>query len=211
MEKTPELQAISNASDSELMLICAAAAERGMAFCRVLGGTESIEWADEALELAWAAAAGEFNESECADALDGLEMDSGDDEDDSSSPEFFIAQSLALIGNALSASLRPTAAKAELSVNTMRSLLSMLDFKLAGEHPVIVRYGEGVPPPGVLQQMEIDAERELADLLARRDKGDGQRSNIASALPQVEASSREFSAQLATSIEEVADLSDWEL
>ncbi|WP_157606490.1 hypothetical protein [Saccharomonospora cyanea] len=210
MTTSPELQAISNASDSELVLICAAAAERGVAFCRVLGTTENVAWAEETLRLAWMSAAGEPVDDECADALDDLELGYNDDEDDTSQPEFFVDQSLSLVGNAISVSLEPTVAKAELSVNTVRTLLAMLDSTLAGEQVVIVGYGEKPPPPGLLQQMEISAEREVVDLLAGIDREGTPKASIASIVPRVKAASREFSTRLAVSIEEVADLSGWE-
>jgi hypothetical protein len=211
MEISPELQAISNASDPELVLICAAAAERGAVFCRALGRSEQSEWVDASLGLVWAAAAGDSVQDECAEALDELEMESQDDEDDSSRPEFYVIQSVALVGNALAVSLRPSAAKAEMAVNTIRSLLSMLDFKVGGEKPVIARYGGHSPPVGPLVQMEIDAEREVLDLLAREAAGSGQGGPRTSAVNRIQASSTEFGGRLAPSIEEVAALSDWEL
>lgn len=211
MEISPELQAISNASDPGLVLICAAAAERGAAFCRALGRSEQIEWVDASLGLAWAAAAGNSVQDECAEALDELDMESQDGEDDSSRPEFYVAQSVALVGNALAVSLRPSAAKAEMSINTIRSLLSMLDFKLGGERPVIVRYGDPSPAPGPLVQMEIDAEREVIGLLTQGPMNFGLGLDPSSALTQAQASATEFGARLAPSIEEVAELRNWEL
>ncbi|MFE1960992.1 hypothetical protein [Streptomyces sp. NPDC059479] len=208
---SPELQAISNASDPELVLICAAAAERGAVFCRALGRSEQSEWVDASLGLVWAAAAGDSVQDDCAEALDELEMESQDDEDDSSRPEFYVAQSVALVGNALAVSLRPSAAKAEMAVNTIRSLLSMLDFKIGGEKPVVVRYGDPSPSPGPLVQMEIDAEREVLDLLAREAAASGQEEPRASVVNRIQASSTEFGERLAPSIEEVAALSNWEL
>ncbi|MFD8967817.1 hypothetical protein ACFV0C_22945 [Streptomyces sp. NPDC059568] len=207
----PELQAISNASDPELVLICAAAAERGAVFCRALGRSEQSEWGDASLGLVWAAAAGDSVQDDCAEALDELEMESQDDEDDSSRPEFYVAQSVALVGNALAVSLRPSAAKAEMAVNTIRSLLSMLDFKIGGEKPVVVRYGDPSPSPGPLVQMEIDAEREVLDLLAREAAASDQEEPRASVVNRIQASSTEFGERLAPSIEEVAALSNWEL
>lgn len=211
MTISPELQAISNASDSELVLICAAAAERGAAFCRALGGSEQSEWVDASLGLVWAAAAGGSTQDECAEALDELEMESQDGEDDSSRPEFYVAQSVALVGNALAVSLRPSAAKTEMAINTIRSLLSMLDFKVGGEKPVILRYGDPTPPAGPLVQMEIGAEREVIDLLAREAAASSQGAPSTSSVNQIQASSTEFGARLTPSIEEVAALSNWEL
>ncbi|MFJ2416132.1 hypothetical protein [Streptomyces brevispora] len=214
MTISPELQAISNASDSELVLICAAAAERGAAFCRALGGSEQSEWVDASLGLVWAAAAGDSTQDECAEALDELDeldMESQDGEDDSSRPEFYVAQSVALVGNALTVSLRPSAAKTEMAINAIRSLLSMLDFKVGGEKPVILRYGDPTPPAGPLVQMEIGAEREVIDLLAREAAASSQGAPSTSSVNQIQASSTEFGARLTPSIEEVAALSNWEL
>jgi hypothetical protein len=210
MEISPEFQAISNASDSELMLICTAAAERGAAFCRALGPSEYLTWVDTSLGLAWAAAAGESVQDECAEALDELEMEPHDGEDDSSHPEFYVTQAVGLVGNALAVSLRPSVAKVEVSINAIRSLLSMVDFKFAGERPVILRYGEVPPPPGLLVQMEIDAEREVLAILAQA-KGDfAQGETIHPLATQVQASASAFAVRLASSVEEFAELSNWE-
>lgn len=207
----PELQAISNASDPELVLICAAAAERGAVFCRVLGRPEQSEWIDSSLGLIWAAAAGDSVQDDCAESLDELDMESQEDEDDSSHPDFYVAQSVALAGNALAVSLRPSAAKAEMSVNTIRSLLSMLDFKVGGEKPVVVRYGDPSPTVGPLVQMEVDAEREVLDVLAREAAASGQVQPRTSAVNRIHAASTQFGGRLRPSIKEVATLSNWEL
>ncbi|MFE9374222.1 hypothetical protein ACFYM2_31240 [Streptomyces sp. NPDC006711] len=211
MEIPSEIQAIPNASDSELMLICAAAAERGVAFCRALGPSEYLTWVDASLELAWAAAAGESVQDECAEALDELEMEPQDGEDDSSRPEFYVTQAVGLVGNALAVSLRPSVPKVEMSINALRSLLSMLDFKLSGENPVIVRYGEEPPPPGRLVQMEIDAEREVLALLSQGSEGSAQGVIGRSAATQAQASASAFAVQLIPSIEEFTELNNWEL
>ncbi|TGZ10565.1 hypothetical protein [Streptomyces rhizosphaericola] len=208
---SPELQEISNASDPELVLICAAAAERGAAFCRALGRSDQSEWVDTSLRIVWAAAAGDSTQDDCAQALDELEMESQGDEDDSSRPEFYVAQSVALVGNALAVSLRPSATKAEMAVNTIRSLLSMLDFKIGGEKPVIVQYGDSSPSPGPLVQMEINAEREVLDLLARGAATSAQGKHRTLPANRIQASSSEFSERLTPSIEEFSALSSWEL
>jgi hypothetical protein len=87
----------------------------------------------------------------------------------------------------------------------------MLDFKMSGEKPVIVKYGEAPPPPGLLVQMEIDAERDFFGLLHRGTEGSGREVNSFDLVAQIQASSREFSARLMAYIEEIAELSNWEL
>ncbi|GAA2686946.1 MULTISPECIES: hypothetical protein [Actinosynnema] len=208
METPLELQEISDASDFELMLICTAVAERGAAFCRALGPSECLTWVDGALGLAWAAAAGESVQDECPEALDELEMESQDDEDDYYGPEFYLTQAVELVGNALAASMRPSAVRVEMSVNTIRTLLSMLDFEFSGEVSVIVGYGETPPPSGLLVQKEIDAEREVLFLLAQVAEGLADARPVVS---QVQASSSAFAARLVPAVEQFAALSGWEL
>ncbi|MFB8201250.1 hypothetical protein [Kitasatospora purpeofusca] len=209
MENSPELQAISNASTSELMLICTAAAERGASFCRTLGTSELLTWVDASLELAWAAASGESVQDECAEALDELEMEPQEGEDDSSRPEFYLTQAVGLVGNALANSLRPSAAKTEMSINTIRSLLSMIDFKLGGERPMVVPYGTELPPPGPLAKMEIDAERRVISLFNQGEVA-SQDKVIASAV-SARASSGEFATHLSRFIGEFSEISHWEI
>ncbi|MBE7699969.1 hypothetical protein H9623_06560 [Oerskovia sp. Sa1BUA8] len=210
METSSELQAIANASDSDLMLICAAVAERGVAFCQVLVAGH-LAWVDSSLELAWAAAAGEPVQDECFEALDELEMEPQDGEDDSSRPEFHVTQAVGLVGNALAVSLRPSVSKAEMSINTLRSLLSMVDFKLSGEVPVIVRRGEGPPPPGQLVHMEIDAELAVLALLSRGAESSTQGRARRLVANRARDSARVFAEQLVPSIEVFAKLGGWEL
>lgn len=210
MEISSEAQDSSSAPDSELMLICAAVAERGVAFCQVLGAGH-LTWVDASLELAWAAAAGDLVQDECFEALDELEMEPQDGEDDASRPEFYVTQAIGLVGNALAVSLRPSASKAEMSINTLRSLLSMVDFKLSGEVPVIVRYGEGRPPPGQLVHMEIDAERAVLALSSRGAEGFTQGVTGRLVANRARDSARVFAERLVPSIEVFAKLGGWEL
>lgn len=182
----------------ELALVCAAAAERGMAFSRVLGEPDHLARVEELAELAWAAAVGAAEEDECADALEELEAHFDDDEDDPSQPEFFVDQSTALVGIALACAARPSAAQAELSTNTMRTLLSMVDFRLAGEKPVVLRYGETAPAPGVLEQREVDAAREVVDLLREVGAGD-----LPAAAARIRLSAEQVGARLEAALRAV--------
>ena len=201
MEISSEAQDSSSAPDSELMLICAAVAERGVAFCQVLGAGH-LTWVDASLELAWAAAAGDLVQDECFEALDELEMEPQDGEDDASRPEFYVTQAIGLVGNALAVSLRPSASKAEMSINTLRSLLSMVDFKLSGE---------GRPPPGQLVHMEIDAERAVLALSSRGAEGFTQGVTGRLVANRARDSARVFAERLVPSIEVFAKLGGWEL
>ncbi|MFJ4920396.1 hypothetical protein [Streptomyces sp. NPDC088725] len=87
----------------------------------------------------------------------------------------------------------------------------MLDFKLSGENPVIVRYGEEPPPPGLLVQMEIDAEREVLALLSQGSEDSAQGVIGRSVATQAQVSASAFSVQLTPSIEAFVELNNWEI
>ncbi|WP_157767824.1 hypothetical protein [Actinosynnema pretiosum] len=144
----------------------------------------------------------------CAEALDELEMEPQDDEYDHYCPEFYVTQAVELVGNALAVSMRPSAVKVETSVNTVRSLLAMLDFKFEGERPVVVRCGETFPPPGLLLQKEIDAEREVLSLLTQEGEGSAGNCPVAT---RVRTSANAFSMWLLPAVKEFAEISNWEL
>ncbi|MCX4763983.1 hypothetical protein OG562_24080 [Streptomyces sp. NBC_01275] len=193
------------------MLLCTAAAQRGSAFCRVLGSAEQQSWLDSGLELAWSAAAGEEVADECAELLDALDaldvLDAGDDEgeayeghggyddDPTARPGFYADQAVGLVGEALAMSIRPSAERVETVLKTLRTLLSMVDFKLGGEKPVIVRGGEPRPAPGPLVQREEDAEREVL---------------AAPAVAEAQESAQAFVAEVTPSVEEFAEASHWD-
>lgn len=74
----PSTKNLAELSDVELMLVCAAAAERGggASFCHVLGSAAQQSWLDAALDMAWSTAAGNEVADDCAELLDALTLES---------------------------------------------------------------------------------------------------------------------------------------
>ncbi|MEU6932501.1 hypothetical protein AB4225_33765 [Streptomyces sp. 2RAF24] len=197
-------------TDAELRLMCAAGATRGAAFCSLLGSAEQQDWLDAALHLVWRAAAGEDVADECADTLDTLvdEDPVWQSEDPTSLPAFYADQAVGLVGEALAMSVRPTGERLDTVLTTVRSLLSMVDFKLSGEKPVIVRAGAPKPPSGPLVEKETEAEQHLVAILAEtRSTGDPT-----SGMPEaVEArkSALMFASDVTPYLEEFAQANNW--
>ncbi|MER6976608.1 hypothetical protein [Streptomyces carpinensis] len=206
------MEALVDPTEAELMVLCAAAAERGTGFCRVLGSAEQQEWLDAALEAVWSAAAGQTVADECADLLDALvlEEDEGGTEDPTAGPGFFADQSAGLVGEALAMAMTPSAERVETVLRTVRSLLSMADFTLSGEKPVIVRAGQ-TPPAGPLVSRELEARREALALLARdRQDAEGEgyppRRDV---LIELREATRAFVTEVTPSLEEFAEGKNW--
>ncbi|MEU6098671.1 hypothetical protein [Streptomyces sp. NPDC047079] len=193
------------------MVLCAAAAERGTGFCRILGSAEQREWLDSALQAVWSAGLGQAVADELADLLDALVLadDEGEEEDPTASPAFFADQSVGLVGDALAVSMRPSAEKVESVLRTVRTLLSMADFTLSGGKPVIVRAGE-TPPSGPLVRREQDARLEVLAILARDrcDAGSRKRPRT-DALTEVREATRAFVTEVTPALEEFAEGKNW--
>ncbi|MFD9409915.1 hypothetical protein ACFWBN_23280 [Streptomyces sp. NPDC059989] len=207
------MEGFSALSDSELIMLCAATAERAAPFCRILGTEEQRAWLESGLELAWRMAAGEDAADDCSAMLDWLEVEDDEEEfedaDPTAHPGFYADQAVGLVGESLASSLMPSGDRVETALKTVRTLFSMVDFKLSGEKPVIVRSGEERPPPGPLVQRELDAAGAALGLLSRRSGGAGQQPDALSALVELRNSAREFAAAVTPSLEEFAEANDW--
>ncbi|MDX3313623.1 hypothetical protein P1S61_32065 [Streptomyces sp. ME08-AFT2] len=204
------MEGLADPTNAELAVLCAAAAERGSGFCRVLGSTEQQEWLGTAVETVWSVAAGQTAVDECADLIDGLVLeDEEDEEDPTARPGFFADQSVGLVGEALAVSMRPSVEKVETVLKTVRTLLSMADFTLSGEKPVIVRAGE-TPPVGPLVRRELDARLKVLTVLARdrRDAGSGGRPR-SDVLTELREATRAFVIEVTPALEEFAEAKNW--
>ncbi|WP_367129116.1 hypothetical protein [Saccharothrix sp. HUAS TT1] len=195
----------------EPAVICAAVAERAAPLCRVLGSPEQVQWLDAALDLVWAAAAGEPVAEGCAEALDELEPGVDDfEEADMGSPEHFVSQSVTLVGIALACSLRRSAPGTEVALGTLRSLAGVLDVEVMGKRPVVVKHGDPPPPPGPLLRKELEAQREVQALVAAvMDEGDGVVPPAVVARARTAAQA--YAAAFTPVVERLAELNDWEL
>ncbi|MEU0915689.1 hypothetical protein [Streptomyces althioticus] len=206
----PTAEEIRNPSDNELKLLGAAAAERGAGFCRVFGSDEQREWLRRGLHLMWAAVSDEATADDCLDHLDALgtaDAESQDEEQDPTAhPGFYAEQSVGLVAEALVGSANPSAERVERALQTLRTLCSMVDFKLGGEVPVIVRSGDPRPAPGPLVRMELEAESEL---VARLTRARETNSNTAS-VDELRATAEDFARAVTSAVKAFAAASNWE-
>ncbi|MDT3728946.1 hypothetical protein ROS62_30430 [Streptomyces sp. DSM 41972] len=206
------IEGLSNPSVIELKLLSAATAERAAAFCRVFGSEEQRSWTDSVLELAWEMAAGHDVAEDCSTLLDSLVEDDEDDFEDAdptAHPEFYAEQAVGLVGEAMATALRPSTDRIETGFKTMRTLLSMVDFKLSGEKPVIVRAGEPLPPPGPLVQRERDAEDQALAILLRQRGVKGERRGPEPTWTELRELAVAFSAEVTPSLEEFSEANNW--
>lgn len=150
--------ALRSASDAELVAFCAGCAERGWGVLRRIGTPEDAEWYRDAIELCWNAAAGDVSEDAASEIVEEGEDALGSEEVDSISQEFYRLQCVMLAVNTLAVYLNPSAEKAEMSGQTLETILSDFDFTLSGETSRIIRYGESQPPAGRLQEIEQGAQ-----------------------------------------------------
>ncbi|MEU0581949.1 hypothetical protein ABZ465_32670 [Streptomyces griseoincarnatus] len=206
----PTAEELRGTSGDELKLLGAAAAERGAAFCRVLGSDEQQDWLDGGLDLVWAAARDEVAADDCLEYLDVLEAEDveGQDEgqDPTEHPGFFADQAVGLVAEALVGSVDPSAERVERALRTLRTLCSMVDFKLGGEVPVIVRSGDPRPAPGPLVHRELEAEHELMALLARARGASGNAASV----DEIRAVAQEFAREVTSAVRAFSEASSWQ-
>ncbi|GAA2451160.1 hypothetical protein [Streptomyces macrosporus] len=195
----------------ELVAFCAACAERGSGIHRLLGEPEEAALFEEALSLGWNAARGEVDDEAVVDLVEEAEEllgceDDEDDEDDTESRGFHATQSLMLAVNTLSVYLNPAPERAEMSGQTMETLLSGFDFTLGGERAVITRAGES-SPVGDLQRLEQEAQtRFLASYI------DGTGSLLRGTTPEeMRHSCLAARERIAHAVETLAELRGWEI
>jgi hypothetical protein len=206
------IENLPSPSATELKLLSAATAERAAPFCRVFGSEEQKSWIESGLELAWQMAAGHEVADDCSAVLDSLVEDGEaefEDADPTAHPGFYADQAVGLVGEALAVSLRPSTDRIATGFKTMRTLLSMVDFKLSGEKPVIVRSGEPQPPPGPLVQREKDAEDQVLAILLRERGVAGERCGPRSTLTELRDLAGAFSADVTPSLEGFSEANNW--
>lgn len=206
----PTAEDLRELSGNELNLLGAAAAERGAAFCRVLGSDEQQEWLSRGLHLMWAAVSGEATADDCLEHLDALEAADAENQDEehdpTAHPGFYADQAIGLVAEALAGSANPSPERVERALRTLRTLCSMVDFKLGGEVPVIVRSSDPRPAPGPLARMELDAENELVARLA----GARETSSNTASADEIRATAEEFGREVTSAVKGFAAASNWE-
>ncbi|MGW0538617.1 hypothetical protein [Streptomyces sp. NPDC003032] len=138
---------------------CLSCAERGSGVFSTLADESDAEWFSYVLESAWKAPLGEVEEDELLEILEEFEARGESFEaDDPGTKEFSILQSAMLAANAIAVFMNPTPSRAEMSGQTLETILGSFDFKLGGSRIAMIEAGEeeGV---GRLQQLERDAQK----------------------------------------------------
>ena len=142
---------------------CLACAERGSGVFATLADPEDAEWFAHVLEAAWKAPLGEVGEDELIEILEEFEARTGAaDADDPGSKGFSVVQSAMLGVNAISVYLNPSPARAEMSGQTLQTVLGSFDFKLGGSEVTITPNGEN-EEVGRLQKMERAAQKSFME------------------------------------------------
>jgi hypothetical protein len=117
-----------------------------------------------------------------------------------------VDQSTTLVGIALAGSLRRSTSDVATALGTLRSLAGVLDVEVMGKRPVVVRHGEPPPPPGPLLERELEAQRDVAALVAA---GDGVVRPAV--LARARAAAQAYAAEFTPVVERLAVLNDWDL
>ncbi|MCZ4512347.1 hypothetical protein O3Q52_30115 [Streptomyces sp. ActVer] len=142
---------------------CLGCAERGSGIFVTLADPEDAEWFSQVLEVAWKAPLGEVDEDELIEILEDFETRTESmDVDDPGSRGFSVVQSAMLAVNAIAVHLNPSPARAEMSGQTLETVMGSFDFKLGGSEVVITRAGED-EGLGRLQRMEQDAQNAFVE------------------------------------------------
>ncbi|MFP3988264.1 hypothetical protein U9R90_12290 [Streptomyces sp. E11-3] len=202
-------EALRSVSNQQLAAFCAACAERGSGLAQ-LGTPEQQDQLTRLLGVAWGVLSGGQSEESAVEVLEEAELMFDEDdplaEDDPGSPEFLVAQAILLAVNAISVCLHPDPRRAEMSGQTLETILSSLDFRMSGQQAVFVRHGEAEPPVGRLQQLEQDAQHAFMESIIH---GGGEPLDR-EALEMLRVTSAPVRDEITAAIAEVAELCGWD-
>ncbi|MFH8559474.1 hypothetical protein [Streptomyces sp. NPDC017988] len=173
---------------------CLSCAERGSGVFSTLAGESDAEWFSYVLDSAWKAPLGEVEEDELLDILEEFEA-RGESfaADDPGTKGFSILQSAMLAANAIAVFMNPIPSRAEMSGQTLETILGSFDFKLGGSRIAMIEAGEE-EEVGRLQQLEQDAQKSFVASV-RRLNGDQMEAGL----------TREFLADLRGSCAPIRD------
>ncbi|QIK08342.1 hypothetical protein G7Z12_22255 [Streptomyces sp. ID38640] len=198
---------LRSASDAELVAFCAGCAERGWGIIRQISAPEDAERYQEMLELCWNAASGEISEAAASEIVEQAEADLGSEEVDPMSQDFYGLQCTMLVVNTLAVYLNPSPERAELSGQTLETILSDFDFTLSGEVSRIVKYGDPQPPADRLQRVEQGAQRWFIE-----NGVDGEGGQLTREfLDRFRAYCGDKANELSSAFPDVADRKGWDL
>ncbi|MEV0218446.1 hypothetical protein [Streptomyces sp. NPDC050704] len=193
-----------------LAVFCLASAERGSGVFAALAQSADKEWFSYALDIAWRAPLGEVDEDDLIEILEEFENRTESiDADDPGSKGFSIVQSAMLAVNAIAVYMNPNPARAEMSGQTLETVLGSFDFKLGGSAVTMTRAGED-EEVGHLQQLEQDGQNSFLDSvrsLVRDQGGSGLDRNF---LEGLRDSCTPVRDEIRAATESVAELVGWD-
>ncbi|MFC4464984.1 hypothetical protein ACFPH6_10585 [Streptomyces xiangluensis] len=189
---------------------CLACAERGSGVFTALAQPTDAEWFSYALDAAWKAPTGQVEEDDLIEILEEFETKTASmDADDPGSKGFSIAQSAMLAVNAIAVYMNPNPARAEMSGQTLETILGSFDFKLGGSVVTVIRAGED-EEVGRLQQLEQDAQNSFIEsvrALNRDQEGSGLGGDF---LENLRESCVPIRDEIRAATESVAELAGWD-
>ncbi|MFI1678089.1 hypothetical protein [Streptomyces sp. NPDC020607] len=151
--------ALHNIPSIFLAGFCLSCAERGSGVFSTLADESDVEWLSYVLDSAWKAPLGEVEEDELLEILEEFEARSESFEaDDPGTKGFSVLQSAMLAVNAIAVFMNPIPSRAEMSGQTLETILGSFDFKLSGSRISMIEAGEE-EEVGRLQQLEQDAQK----------------------------------------------------
>lgn len=193
-----------------LAAFCLACAERGSGVYTALAQPAEEEWFSYALDAAWKASLGEVDEGDLIDILEEFETRTESiDADDPGSKGFSIVQSAMLAVNSIVVYMNPNPARAEMSGQTLETILGSFDFKLGGSEVAVTRSGED-EEVGRLQQLEQDAQNSFIESvrsLIRDQSGSGLDRDF---LENLRDSCAPIRDEIKAVTESVAELAGWD-
>jgi len=208
---TAVYESLRTATAAGQVVFALACAERGRGIFEQLADEREKEWFSHILEMAWKAPLGVVDEEELAQLVDEFqeraESVEDDDSDDSHSKDFYVLQSAMLAVNALALYMNPSPDRAEMSGQTLQTLLGSFDFRLSGRRPVVVGAGEAGPPVGRLQQMEQDAQ--VASMMAVAALAERERPSR-QFLDGLQETCRPLRDEIASAAAAVTELAGWD-
>lgn len=201
--------ALRDLPDEFLVGFCLACAERGNGVLAPLGAPEELEWSSRVLDLAWKAPLGEVEEDELAEILEEFELRSESiDMGDPGSKGFTVLQSMMLVVNAIAVYMNPSPARAEMSGNTLETILGSFDFKLGGSQIVIIEAGSQ-EEVGRLQRLEQEAQNAYIESVVPSTDGQAATRLDRIFLDSLRASCAPIRDEIAVATESVAELAGW--
>lgn len=188
---------------------CLACAERGSGVFAALAQPTDAEWFSYALDTAWRAPIGQVEEDDLIEILEEFETKTASmDADDPGSKGFSIMQSAMLAVNSIAVYMNPNPARAEMSGQTLETILGSFDFKLGGSAVTVIRAGED-EAVGHLQQLEQDAQNSFIESVRALIR-DQERSSLGEDfLENLRESCAPIRDEIRAATESVAELAGW--